>query len=103
MFLLSIKKSDKSDKKMTATFCLCSKKMECKGKNTKTVDFGLKGSTTYLDSKDKDKRAAYIARHKVNEDFNNPLTAGSLAKHILWGATTSLKKNIELFKKKFKL
>ncbi|GAG48726.1 unnamed protein product, partial [marine sediment metagenome] len=49
------------------------------------------------------KKDAYIARHKVNENFNDPKTPGSLARHILWGSTTSLRKNIELFKKKFNL
>jgi hypothetical protein len=31
------------------------------------------------------------------------MTAGALAKHILWGATTSLRENIKLFKKRFNL
>jgi len=69
----------------------------------KTVQFGSRGSSTYLDNKDEAKRKAYIARHSVREDFNNPLTPGSLSKHLLWGATTSLRENISLFKKRFNL
>ena len=62
MYLLSIKPSTLPEKKMTAKFCMCEKKLACEGKNTKTVQFGQKGSSTYLDNKDKDKRAAYIAQ-----------------------------------------
>jgi hypothetical protein len=103
MWLLSIKKSDKPEKKMKATFCKCKIKDDCKGTNHKTVHFGLKGSQTYLDHKDKDKREAYLARHKANENWNDPDTAGALSRWILWGPYTSLSKNINYFKNKFKL
>jgi hypothetical protein len=103
MWLLNIKKSDKPEKKMKATFCLCAKKNECKGTNHKEVHFGAKGSETYLDHKDETKRENYLKRHKANEDWNKPTTAGSLSRWILWGPFTSLSKNIEYFKKKFKL
>ena len=68
-----------------------------------STHFGLKGSSTYLDNKDDAKRSAYLKRHKANEQWNNPKTAGSLSKHILWGETTSLQANIKSFKKKFNL
>jgi len=103
MWLLNIKKSDKPEKKLMALFCKCKVKNECKGSNHKTVHFGQKGSSTYLDHKDKDKREAYIARHKVNEDWNDPTTAGALSRFILWGPFTTISKNIEYYKKKFKL
>ena len=103
MYLLNIKPSSKKEKRLTATFCLCKEKNSCKGSNFKEVHFGLKGGSTYIDHKDDDKKKNYIARHKVREDWTNPLTSGSLALHLLWGATTNLKKNIELFKKKFNL
>ena len=103
MWLLSVKPSTKQDKKYTATFCKCEKKNACKGTNHILVDFGQKGGSTYIDHKDQKKKDAYLARHKANENWNDPTTAGSLAKNLLWGATTSLKKNIELFKKKFRL
>ena len=68
-----------------------------------TIHFGQEGGSTFIDHKDEAKRKAYIARHRVNEDFNNPKTAGSLAYHLLWGTTTSLSKNIAIFKRKFNL
>tara|TARA_R110000851_G_scaffold146204_2_gene285818 strand:+ start:4031 stop:4342 length:312 start_codon:yes stop_codon:yes gene_type:complete len=103
MFLLSILKSNKPDKKYTATFCKCEKRNSCAGSNHLVKHFGSKGSTTYLDRKDETLKKNYIARHEVNENFNDPLTAGSLSRWLLWGPTTNLKKNIEIFKKKFKL
>jgi len=103
MKLLSIKPSERPTKKYVATFCMCEGETKCCDNDRKKVNFGSRGSSTYLDHKDEAKRKAYIARHSVREDFNNPLTAGSLAKNLLWGPTTSLRENIALFKKKFNL
>jgi hypothetical protein len=76
MWLLSIKKSTKPDKKYTATFCKCEKKNACKGTNHKVVQFGQAGSETFIDSKDEKKKAAYLARHRKAENWNDPTTAG---------------------------
>lgn len=59
--------------------------------------------TDYTLSGDEKKRAAYIKRHSKNEDFNNPMTAGSLSRWILWGDSTNIKTNISAFKKRFNL
>jgi hypothetical protein len=101
--LMSVKPSDKPDKKYVATFCTCKGETSCCDKDRKKVHFGLDGSSTYLDNKDDAKRKAYLARHKANENWNNPMTAGSLSKNLLWGATTSLRENIKIFKKRFNL
>ena len=92
MKLISISNSTRKEKKMVAKF-----------DDGSATHFGLKGSSTYLDNKDDAKRSAYLKRHKANEQWNNPKTAGSLSKHILWGETTSLQANIKSFKKKFNL
>ena len=68
-----------------------------------TVHFGLNGSSTYLDHKDDKKRDAYLARHEVHENWNDPKTAGSLSRWLLWGDSTSLQTNLKIFKKKFGL
>ena len=102
MYLLSVKPSPKPEKKLRATFCLCEKKNACKGSNHKVVDFGAKGSSTFIDHKDEEKKKNYLARHRVNEDFNKPTTAGALSRWILWNKQT-LKASIEDFKKRFKL
>ena len=102
MWLTSITKSNRPDKRLQAKFCMCKVKDSCKGTNTKTIHFGQKGSSTYLDHKDEDKRSAYLARHKPNENWNNPLTAGALSRFILWNKKT-LTESIADFKKRFKL
>ena len=102
MKLLSIKPSDKPTKKYVATFCLCDGETKCCDKERKHVYFGQKGSSTYIDHKDDKKKDAYIARHKVNENFNNPLSSGSLSRYILWNKTT-LSASIADFKKRFNL
>lgn len=102
MWLLSIKNSTKPEKKMVATFCKCEKKDACKGKNNKVVHFGLKGSSTFLDHKDEDKKKNYLARHKAREDWNDPTTAGALSRWILWNKKT-LSESIKDFKQRFKL
>lgn len=102
MWLLSVKKSIKPEKKYTAVFCKCEKKNACKGSNHKVVHFGLKGSETFLDHKDEKKKDAYIARHRKNENWNDPTTPGALSKYLLWNLPT-LAQSIAYFKKKFKL
>ena len=49
-----------------------------------TVHFGSQGSSTYVDHKDDKIKAAWIARHRVNEEHSNLKTAGALARHVLW-------------------
>jgi hypothetical protein len=39
----------------------------------------------------------------VREDFNDPKTAGSLSRWLLWGDSTNLKTNVTSFRKKFDL
>ena len=102
MKLLSVKPSDRADKKYTATFCMCQGPTKCCDKERKKVHFGAKNSSTYLDHNDDSKKSAYIARHRVNENFNKPMTPGSLSRFILWNKTT-LSASIADFKKRFNL
>jgi hypothetical protein len=101
--LLDVKPSSRDDKKYVATFCMCKGETKCCDKDRKKVHFGSKKSSTYLDHHDEKKKLAYIARHKVNENWSNPFSAGALSKFILWGKSTSLRENINHFKKKFNL
>lgn len=94
MKLLSIKPSTAKNKKYTATFNVDDKE--------KRVHFGYAGSKTFLDHGDEKKRLAYVARHSKNENFNDPLSAGSLARWINWNKTT-LSASISDFKKRFNL
>jgi len=74
---------------------------------THLIHFGAKNYgdyTIYYKEKGKEyadkKKNAYIARHKVNENFNDSLTAGFWSRWILWGEPTvsaSLRDTIKRF------
>jgi hypothetical protein len=100
--LLTIKQSNKDNKKLVATFCMCKGETKCDDKDRKKVHFGSKGSSTFIDHQDDKKKAAYLKRHKVNENWNNPMTAGALSRFILWNKE-SLTASISDFKKRFNL
>jgi hypothetical protein len=65
--------------------------------------FGLEGGTTYIDIGNRDMRKNYLARHRVNEDWNDYKSAGALSRYILWGSSTDVHKNIASYKKRFGL
>lgn len=87
-----IEASDRKGKRFKATFA-----------NGKTVHFGAKNGSTYIDHKDKTKRENYIKRHAVRENFDDPYSAGSLSRWLLWGDFTNLEKNHKAFMKKYKV
>ena len=95
MKLISIKSSDKPDKKMMATF-------ENNGR-TKTIHFGSKNMDDYTITKDKEQRARYRKRHKKDLETNDPTRAGFLSYYILWGDSTSKRENIANYKRRFNL
>lgn len=70
---------------------------------TKTIPFGAANFSDYTIHYDKNRRTRYITRHSKNEHFNEPMTAGSLSRWILWGDSTSLETNIKSFKQRFNL
>ena len=92
--------SQNSKKRLRAIF-----RIHKGGDIIKITDFGLKGGSTYLDHKDKTKRRNYIARHSVNEKkfYTDPQRPATLSRYILWGPYADLDKNINYYKKKFKL
>ena len=73
----------------------------------KKVHFGFKNpkdlKNDYTLNKDKERRARYRIRHKSDLDTKDPTRAGYLSYYILWGDSTSLKKNISDYKKRFNL
>ena len=92
---VSIKSSDKSGKKMMATF---------KNKKTgreKTTHFGQAGADDYTLTKDKDQRARYRTRHQKDLKTNDKTRAGYLSYYILWGNSTSKAENIKNYKSRF--
>jgi hypothetical protein len=71
-----ISNSNRPDKRLKAKF------------ENKTVHFGSRGGSTFIDHKDQEIKNAWEARHKVNENWGDYRTAGSLAKNILWNKTS---------------
>ena len=90
-----IKKSTKPEKKLMAIF-----KLE-NGK-TKTTHFGSAGMSDYTIHKDDERKKKYLARHKKNENWNAPMTAGALSRYILWNKKSKAA-SISDYKKKFNL
>ncbi len=97
MKLKTIRRSHKPEKKYDAVF------LKENGRE-KVVPFGAAGMSDYTKHKDKTRRARYLARHAgMGEDWNKPDTPGALSKWILWGPSTSFRKNVKTFKRRFKL
>jgi len=90
-----IKKSTKEGKKLMAIF-----KLE-NGK-TKTTHFGSAGMSDYTIHKDDERKKRYLARHKKNENWNAPMTAGALSRYILWNKKSKAA-SISNYKNKFNL
>ena len=92
MKLVEIRNSSRADKRLMAVF----------EDPKKTVHFGLRGGSTFIDHRDELKKEAYIARHRVNEDWSLPDKAGTLSRYILWNKPT-LKDSIQDYKRKYNL
>lgn len=95
--LLGISRSTNPDKKYMARF-------EVDGRE-RTTHFGAAGMKDYtLHSKlDREARKrAYDARHRPNEDWSDFMSAGSLAKYILWNKPT-ISASITDYKRRFNL
>ena len=82
-----------------------------KDKKIKTTDFGFaitddsgikKYASTYIDHKNDTLKDNYIARHKVNENFEDFMSAGSLSRYILWNKKT-FRESIADYKRRFRL
>ena len=92
MKFISLKKSNKPNKKLVITFT----------EPDLTIHFGSKNSSTFLDHYDKVKRSNYLKRHKVNEDWNQ-INAGSLSAYILWGNSSDMYSNLINYLDKFNI
>ncbi len=64
------------------------------------IDFGLKGSSTYLDHKDETKRNNYKVRHLANDKEKSLIknlmpSPALLSYYLLWGHNSNLEHNIK--------
>jgi hypothetical protein len=89
MKIINVIPSTKANKKYTAILS-----------NGKEIHFGLDGSQTYLDHKDKTKRENYWKRHYIGKekDLLDTLTPSPalFSLLLLWGKSSNLEENIKL-------
>jgi hypothetical protein len=78
--LISIKKSNKKEKKLMATF-------ETNGRR-KVIHFGAAGMSDFTKHHDKKRRKRYIDRHHKDLKTGNPARAGYLSMFVLWNKPT---------------
>lgn len=96
MKLVSVKAASDGKHKYTAQF------LKDNGR-TKTTHFGAKGMDDYTITGDRDRRMLYLMRHRERENWDDPTSAGSLSRYLLWGDSTSFSENLAAFKRRFNL
>jgi len=69
---------------------------------TRTVHFGAEGMSDYTLHRDPARKRRYLARHAARENWDDPLTAGSLSRWVLWNKPTR-NASIDDFKRRFRL
>ena len=65
------------------------------------VSFGAKGYSDFTQHKDPARKQRYLNRHKARENWNDPTTAGSLSKNVLWNKQ-SITASVKDMDKQFK-
>lgn len=96
MKLVSVKPATDGKHKYTAQF------LKDNGR-TKTTHFGARGMDDYTITGDRDRRMLYLMRHRERENWDDPTSAGSLSRYLLWGDSTSFSENLAAFKRRFNL
>ena len=76
MTTVLVRTSSRADKRLMAEF------------PNRTVHFGSKGGSTYIDHGDDDVKAAWLARHEPRENWKDYDSAGALARWLLWESKT---------------
>lgn len=87
--LVKVVKSKKPRKKYDAVF-----------DDGDVVSFGATGYSDFTQHHDESRKKAYMRRHKRQEDWSNPKTAGTLSRYILWNKPT-LSESVKDFKQRF--
>lgn len=92
--LINIKKSTKPEKKLMAIF------EDCNTGRQKTTHFGAKNYSDFTIHGDLERKKRYLDRHRKNENWNDPTSAGALSALILWNKPT-LRASIADYKRRF--
>ena len=64
------------------------KKYDARIDGRKTISFGSAQHSDFTKHKDPERKQRYIDRHKKNENWSDPTTAGYLSRWILWAKPT---------------
>ena len=54
----------------------------------RTMRFGASGMSDFTKHRDEARKQRYLDRHRVREDWNDPLTAGFWSRWLLWNKPT---------------
>ena len=84
------------NKKLTAIF------YDKDNKKIKTVHFGSAGMSDFTINKDEARKKRYLDRHRARENWNDAMSAGALARFVLWNLPTR-QASIADYKRRFKL
>ena len=99
---VTISRSSNSEKKLMAVF------EDSDDKKIKTTHFGQRGASDYTKHGEKERMKRYLERHgggtttSTKEDWNDPKTAGSLSRWVLWNKP-NLKSSFNDYKSRFGL
>jgi hypothetical protein len=94
---LGLQRSDKPEKKYMASF-----EVDGRERTTHFGDSSMKDYTTHPKAIREDRKKAYDSRHRSNENWSDPTSAGALAKYILWNKT-SISASLADYKRRFNL
>jgi Family of unknown function (DUF5754) len=75
------------------------KKYRVEFENGTHVDFGAKGYEDYTMHKDPVRKARYIIRHRLRENWRDPTTAGFWSRWLLWESPSIRKAQASIYKK----
>jgi hypothetical protein len=64
------------------------KKYDARIDGKKTISFGSAGMSDYRIHKDDERKQRYLDRHKKNENWSDPKTAGFMSRWLLWNKPT---------------
>ena len=89
--LLRLENSERKGKRFKAVF-----------KSGISTHFGQKNPVygTFIDHQDEQRKKNYIARHRVNEDWDDPYRAATLSRYVLWEEPT-LEAAVRAFNRRF--
>ena len=80
---------------------LKTKKLRAMFSDNTHTDFGQRGAPDFTITKDVAQRQRSLNRHRKNENWNDPRSAGALSRYILWGEHSSIEANLRDYKIRF--